>query len=170
MTNEKGVGLIELLISVFIFVFGLLAIFGIQNRTILETVESDMYLKAISLNDQLINFMRANREQVYENTEHSYFYEGINESNPIFDAGEIKNSTATCGNLGNTEDEDSNKKFLGCWHAKVKKLGFSVSTIKTQDDGQSVLLILAWKDRADSCFTANEEYKDYCLFKVSTDL
>ena len=61
MKHQQGISLIELLVAVLIFSFGLLGIVGLQNRTLGYSQVSLYRSQATALTDDILDRMRADR-------------------------------------------------------------------------------------------------------------
>lgn len=60
-TRQGGVGLIEVLVSILIFAFGILGLVGLQTRTLSYSQESLFRSQAAALTEDILDRMRADR-------------------------------------------------------------------------------------------------------------
>ena len=181
--ENKGFSLIEVLVALLLTTVGVLGMVALQGRSVQYAQDSVQRNMAVDLASELIEIIRANPGEMFNNAvPTSPMNSGIKNSSIFFKNKDAAfESTASCVATA-TKTAQTAKEQRDCWIARTKNLlpgGDSVfdgntyvcrsSTVGNCDGKGSVLEIrLAWQVREGSCLDAADTQNNstVCTYTV----
>lgn len=186
MNNSQGFSLIEVLITIVLTTVGILGMVALQSRSIHYTQEAVSRNTAIALTNELIEIIRANRDEVFNKTPPlEIMYSELKNSSAFYTAsGALDFSTADCATPAQTAKEQA-----GCWLVKAQTLlpGANEAAINGQFmlcpsfrldgdtpecaanyAGSTLAIQVAWRSKEAVC--GPEGNTDICTFMTRVEL
>lgn len=191
MNKNKGFSLIEVLITLVLTTIGILGMVVLQNKAIRYTQDAVNRDNAISLANDLIEIMRAHKDDLFENKPPLHFsYSKMKSSSDIYTAGALSISASECPSSG----AQTLKQHAGCWLKRVEQVlpqstdtdvaaRFKVCPSYALDndgipkcaddsyDGSTFTVQLAWKVPDNSCDSSKAITEpSICTYIVRSEL
>lgn len=122
--NSQGFSLIEVLVTIVLTTVGILGMVALQGKSIQYTQDAVNRNTAIALTNELVEIMRANRDDLFNKTPYdkppkapSPMYLEIKSVSPFYTAeGKLGFAASDCG----TGLAQTAKQQAGCWLRKVQ--------------------------------------------------
>lgn len=186
MNRSKGFSLIEVLVTLLLVTVGLLGVVALQSRGIQFTQDSVQRNSAIELSNQLLELMRANAVEIFDETRPAYpANKGIKNSSLFLKAKGSDFSPAPsvptpeeCMAPQTAEDQRN------CWLEQVKSKLPKADTLLTNqfyicrsstpgncnNQGSTLEVQLAWHVKDDTCPDDNAPDKNTCIYRTRIEL
>ncbi len=188
--NNQGFSLLEVLITVIVTTVGILSMVVLQNKAIQYTQEAVSRDTAASLANDLIEIMRAHKDELFNKNPHNaYTYSEIKPSTDLYSSsGSILAKADNCTATPQTLMEQA-----GCWKRKVETTlpkstesqvssqfvlcpsyaldGNDKPVCASGYKGSTILVQLAWEVRDNSCDDTKETNKpSICTYITRVEL
>lgn len=185
MKKSSGFSLIEVLVTLVLTTIGILGVVAMQSRAIQQTQDSVQRNTAVMLVNELVEIMRANPSELFDNTPpETPLYNKLKDSSIFYkEKGSDFASAQTCSNPANAKTA---RQQLDCWAAQVKKsLPQATGTFNSHtyicrsssrgdcDDAGSTLEVqLAWLVKDGTCLDADGRTPDRttCIYRTRVEL
>lgn len=183
MNRIKGFSLIEVLVTLLLVTVGLLGMVALQSRGIQFTQDSVQRNSAIELSGQLLELMRANAGEVFDET--SPVNKGIkNASLFLKDKGSNFSPVATVPTPDECIAPQTAEEQRNCWLEQVKSKLPKADTLLTSQfyichsstpgncdkKGSTLEVQLAWHVKDNTCPDDNAPDKNTCIYRTRIEL
>ncbi|QEY59453.1 type IV pilus modification protein PilV [Pseudomonas sp. C27(2019)] len=188
MKNSRGFSLIEVLVTIVLTTVGILGMVALQSRSIQYTQDSVNRNTAIALTNELVEIMRANRDELFvKRPPIEPMYSQLAETSALYKAdGSFDFGVADCATPAQTA-----KQQAGCWLVKARATLPSASdaaiagqfmvcpSFKMDSDGKpecagssytgsTMAVQLAWRSKESVC--GKDSDSDICTFSTRVEL
>ncbi|WP_339647951.1 type IV pilus modification protein PilV [Halopseudomonas pelagia] len=184
MKRNFGFSLIEVLVTLVLTTIGILGVVAMQSRAIQQTQDSVQRNTAVMLVNELVEIMRINPAELFENTPpKTPLYNKLKSSSVFYKVkGSDFASIQTCSNPANAKTA---QQQLDCWAAQVQKsLPQAADTFRSHsyicpsstsgscDGGSTLEVQLAWKVKDGTCLDSDGRAPDVttCIYRTRVEL
>ena len=184
MKQVRGFSLLEVLITLVLTAIGIIGIVAMQSRSIQYTQNSVERNTAITLTNELIEIIRSNPDDVFDQVLPDYPINSALKSDSIFFKAKGEDFATEADDCESPAAASSAQELRDCWVAKAKTRlpeGDTLfdsdayvcrsSTPGTCDDkGSAIEIQLAWSSRGEgACLTAAGGESDVCTFSTRVE-
>ena len=121
MKKARGFSLIEVLVTLLLTAIGILGIVAMQSRSIQYTQNSVERNAAVMLTSELIEIIRANPDEVFDQVLPDYPINSLLKTDSIFFKSKGEDFDVATGNCASRSAASSAQELRDCWAAKVKE-------------------------------------------------
>lgn len=193
--NSQGFSLIEVLVTIVLTTVGILGMVALQSKSIQYTQDSVNRNTAIALTNELVEIMRANRDELFNKTPFDEppkpkqaMYKELKETSVFYKAnGSLNFAVGDCGtsiaqtakqqagcwlqkvqaSLPGASDAEISGKFMSCPSYKLKGSG-DPECAGSSYAGSTIAIQLAWRSKEKVC--GSNSNSDICTFTTRVEL